>query len=76
MLKRFSVDSFRYFLVREAPYGNDVTFSEEAVATRQKREKGDLWRFSTRSVEGRGGRLKHIGRRMICWRRRFSPASC
>lgn len=34
------------------------------------REWGDLWRFSTRSVEGRGGRLKHIGRRMICWRRR------
>ena len=33
-------------------------------------ERGDLWRFSTRSVEGRGGRLKHIGRRMICWRRR------
>ena len=34
------------------------------------RRRGDLWRFSTRSVEGRGGRLKHIGRRMICWRRR------
>ena len=31
---------------------------------------GDLWRFSTRSVEGRGGQLKRIGRRMICWRRR------
>ena len=34
------------------------------------RKYGNLWRFSTRAVEGRGGRLKHIGRRMICWRRR------
>ena len=40
------------------------------MASRQMREYGNLWRFSTRSVEGRGGRLKHIGRRMICWRRR------
>ena len=43
-----------------------------AVGSRQMRDWGDLWRFSTRSVEGRGGRLKHIGRRMICWRRRSS----
>eukprot|EP00966_Prymnesium_polylepis_P203564 4716176-Prymnesium_polylepis.1 len=34
------------------------------------RKYGNLWRLSTRAVEGRGGRLKHIGRRMICWRRR------
>ena len=42
------------------------------IVPRQMRKWGDLWRFSTRSVEGRGGRLKHIGRRMICWRRRSS----
>ena len=41
-----------------------------AVATRQMRKCGNLWRFSTRAVEGRGGRLKHIGRRMVCWRLR------
>ena len=40
------------------------------IVPRQMRRWGDLWRFSTRSVEGRGGRLKHIGRRMLCWRRR------
>ena len=40
------------------------------IVLRQMRRWGDLWRFSTRSVEGRGGRLKHIGRRMLCWRRR------
>ena len=34
------------------------------------RKCGNLWRFSTRAVEGRGGRLKHIGRRMVCWRLR------
>jgi len=43
VLKRFSVDSFRYFLVREAPYGNDVTFSEEAVATRQNSDLADTF---------------------------------
>eukprot|EP00966_Prymnesium_polylepis_P127440 2947673-Prymnesium_polylepis.1 len=32
------------------------------------RKYGNLWRFLTRAVEGRGGRLKHIGSRMICWR--------
>jgi hypothetical protein len=47
-------------------YANDIW----AVGSRQMLNKGDLWRFSTRAVEGRGGRLKHIGRRMICWRRR------
>ena len=32
------------------------------VLPRQMRLWGDLWRFSTRSVEGRGGQLKRIGR--------------
>eukprot|EP00966_Prymnesium_polylepis_P213488 4944293-Prymnesium_polylepis.1 len=41
-----------------------------AVASRQMRQRRNLWRFSTRAVEGRGGQLKRIGRRMICWRRR------
>ena len=34
------------------------------------RRRGDLWPYSTRAVEGRGGQLKKIGRRIICWRRR------
>jgi len=29
--------------VREAPYGNDVTFSEEAVATRQNSDLADTF---------------------------------
>ena len=36
---------------------------------RQIHARGDLWRFSTRSVEGRGGRIKRISRRIVCWRR-------
>jgi len=42
------------------------------IAALQMRVKGDLWRFSTRCVEGRGGQIKRIARRMVCWRRRCS----
>ena len=45
------------------------------VVPRQMQMWGDLWRFSTRSVEGRGGQLKKIGRRIICWRRRCAAGS-
>jgi len=40
------------------------------VGAKQVRTRGNLWPFSTRAVEGRGGQLKKIGRRIICWRRR------
>ena len=40
------------------------------IGAKQVRKRGDLWPFSTRAVEGRGGQLKKIGRRIICWRRR------
>ena len=40
------------------------------IAARQMRAKGDLWRFSTRCVEGRGGQIKRIARKIVCWRRR------
>ena len=42
------------------------------TVSRQIRAEGDLWRFSTRSVEGRGGRIKRISRSIVCWRRRCS----
>jgi methionyl-tRNA synthetase len=28
------VDTFRYFIVREAPFGKDLTFSEDALVLR------------------------------------------
>ena len=40
------------------------------VGAKQVRARGNLWPYSTRAVEGRGGQLKKIGRRIICWRRR------
>ena len=40
------------------------------VGAKQVRQRGNLWPYSTRAVEGRGGQLKKIGRRIICWRRR------
>jgi methionyl-tRNA synthetase len=34
VVNAYGVDTFRYFLLREAPFGNDGTFSEEALITR------------------------------------------
>ncbi len=34
IVKTYGVDAFRYFLLRETPFGNDGTFSEEALITR------------------------------------------
>ena len=43
VLQRFSVDSFRFFLVRDAPFGGDVTFSETALALRHNAELADTF---------------------------------
>ena len=34
MKERFGMDAFRYFLLREMPFGQDAKFSEEALVTR------------------------------------------
>jgi len=41
VLSRFSVDSFRFFLVRDSPLGSDLTFSEDALALRHNAELAD-----------------------------------
>ena len=43
VLKRFSVDAFRYFLVRDSPFGGDVTFSEDAMKLRYEGELADTY---------------------------------
>ena len=43
VLTRFPVDSFRFFLVRDAPFGGDVTFSETALALRHNSELADTF---------------------------------
>jgi len=42
-LSRFPLDSFRYFLVRESSVGNDISFSETAIALRQNSELADTY---------------------------------
>eukprot|EP00965_Chrysotila_dentata_P065617 2174445-Pleurochrysis_carterae.AAC.1 len=38
VLAKFDLDSFRYFVVRDAPLGGDLTFSEDALAIRHNAE--------------------------------------
>ena len=40
------------------------------VLPQQMAKYGDLWPYSTRAVEGRGGRLKRISRKTCCFRKR------
>ena len=41
VLERFPVDTFRFFLMREATFGGDVTFSETALMLRHNAELAD-----------------------------------
>ena len=43
VLSRFTVDTFRFFLIREAPFGGDVTFSETALSLRHNAELADTF---------------------------------
>jgi methionyl-tRNA synthetase len=38
---RFGADSIRYFLLREAPFGSDFSYSEEKIAQRHNSELGN-----------------------------------
>ena len=39
------------------------------VVPRQMAQRGDLWPYSTRAVEGRGGRYKKVRRKVVCFRK-------
>ena len=43
VLQRFPVDSFRFFLMRDAPFGGDINFSETALALRHNAELADTF---------------------------------
>jgi len=43
VLQSFPVDSFRFFLLREATFGGDVTFNETALALRHNSELADTF---------------------------------
>lgn len=49
--QRFTSDAVRYFLLREAPFGQDFNFSEEAVVRRYQAELGnDLGNLLNRTL--------------------------
>jgi methionyl-tRNA synthetase len=48
---RFGADSLRYFLLREAPFGSDFSYSEEKIAQRHNADLGnDLGNLVRRSL--------------------------
>jgi methionyl-tRNA synthetase len=63
---RFGADSLRYFLLREAPFGSDFSYSEEKIAQRHNSDLGnDLGNLLKRSLsmlqKYRGGIVPHRG---------------
>jgi len=41
MIKDFSADAIRYFLLKQAPFGQDMEYSEEALVDRYNKELGN-----------------------------------
>src|SRR5579863_1501174 len=41
LVERFGADSLRYFLLREAPFGSDFSYSEEKIAQRHNSDLGN-----------------------------------
>lgn len=51
LAERFGADSLRYFLLREAPFGSDFSYSEEKIAQRHNSDLGnDLGNLVRRSL--------------------------
>jgi methionyl-tRNA synthetase len=51
MIEKFGADTVRYFLLREAPFGSDFSFSEEKVRVRRNGDLGnDLGNLVKRSL--------------------------
>jgi methionyl-tRNA synthetase len=51
MKARFGMDAFRYFLLREMPFGQDAKFSEEALVTRYNADlANNLGNFVSRAL--------------------------
>ncbi|MBV8489047.1 MAG: class I tRNA ligase family protein, partial [Candidatus Eremiobacteraeota bacterium] len=51
LAQRFGADSMRYFLLREAPFGSDFSYSEEKIAQRHNGDLGnDLGNLLQRTI--------------------------
>jgi methionyl-tRNA synthetase len=62
LARRFGADSLRYFLLREAPFGSDFSYSEEKIAQRHNSDLGNdlgnlLHRTASMLQKYRGGRV-------------------
>ncbi len=71
MADRFGADTIRYFLLREAPFGSDFSFSEEKVRLRRNGDLGnDLGNLVRRSlamlVRYREGHVPDSPARLVC----------
>jgi methionyl-tRNA synthetase len=67
LAEKFGADSLRYFLLREAPFGSDFSYSEEKIAQRHNNDLGnDLGNLMRRSLamlqKYRGGVVPERGR--------------
>ncbi|MEO6835069.1 MAG: methionine--tRNA ligase [Candidatus Tumulicola sp.] len=64
LVRRFGADSLRYFLLREAPFGSDFSYSEEKIAQRHNSDLGNdlgnlLHRTASMVQKYRDGRVPH-----------------
>jgi methionyl-tRNA synthetase len=62
LAQRFGADSLRYFLLREAPFGSDFSYSEEKIAQRHNSDLGNdlgnlLHRTASMVQKYRAGRV-------------------
>ena len=76
LAERFGADAMRYFLLREAPFGSDFSYSEEKIAQRHNSDLGnDLGNLLHRSLsmlqKYRDGVVPQPARRRASWVRVF-----
>lgn len=62
LVQRFGADSLRYFLLREAPFGSDFSYSQEKIAQRHNNDLGNdlgnlLHRTASMVQKYRSGRV-------------------
>ncbi|HKU80537.1 MAG TPA: methionine--tRNA ligase [Candidatus Tumulicola sp.] len=66
LVQRFGADSLRYFLLREAPFGSDFSYSQDKITQRHNSDLGNdlgnlLHRTASMVQKYRGGRVPERG---------------